>query len=113
MNKSGNEVDMLVFKSASKVGATKYAVKMVKDGTPIEDQVCNIDDAFDLDNSRWIDYRRRWNKEKGEWELSDEYGQVKDNQSKKVAPVKIQNLKYLRMQLNTEHHKEDFRDMGT
>lgn len=113
MNKHGNEIDMMVFKSAAKVGSTKYAVKMLKDGTSTEDQMCNIDDMFDLNNSRWIDYRRRWNEEKKEWELSDTYGQVQENQAKNVAPVKIQNLKYLRMQLNTEHHEEDFRNMGT
>ena len=51
MNKSGNELDMISFKSAVKVGASQNGVDMSKSGVSVEDQLCSIDDLFNNDSN--------------------------------------------------------------
>lgn len=108
MNKKDNQLDMISFKSAVKVGAHQNAVKMSKDGSETEEQICTIDDLFNLDSSNFIDYNKR-NGDKA----NENYGQINHRQNGKFAPVQIQSLSNLRMQLNTEHHDADSRNIGT
>ena len=109
MNKRDNQLDMISFKSAVKVGAHQNAVEMSKDGSSVEDQVCTIDDLFNSDSSNYIDY----NKNKADGKPNENYGTINHRSNGKFAPVQIQNLSNLRMQLNTEHHDADSRNIGT
>lgn len=109
MNKKDNQLDMISFKSAVKVGAHQNAVQMSKDGVSVKDQICSIDDMFDLDSSNYIDY----NKKDTDGNANKNYGGINHRQNGKFAPVQIQSLSNLRMQLNTEHHDADSRNIGT
>ena len=109
MNKRNNQLDMISFKSAVKVGAHQNAVEMSKNGASVEDQVCTIDDLFNSDSSNYIDY----NKNKADGNPNENYGTINHRSNGKFAPVQIQNLSNLRMQLNTEHHDADSRNIGT
>jgi len=92
MNKRGNELDMISFKSAVKVGGHQGAVKMSKDGASVEDQVCTIDELFDLESSNYINYDKNdISKENGG------YGSINHRNNGKFAPVQIQSLSNLRM----------------
>lgn len=109
MNLKGNELDMISFKSAVKVGAHQNGVKMSKDGVDVSEQVCTIDDLFNKSSAARIDYRVK-NKD---GEDNKDYGSVDRRYGDDFVPVQIQSLNNLRMQLNTEHHEEDFRNIGT
>lgn len=129
MNKSGNELDMISFKSAVKVGPSKNGVKMSKDGASVEDQLCSIDDLFNNDSNQAIDYRKTVYRKKigedGKPVIGEDgkevfekipnqnYGKQIYRHNDKVVPVQIQKLENLRMQLNTSAHKVDYRNIGT
>lgn len=105
MNLVGNEIDMIAFKSAVKVGATKNAphindgktlasiskdflIKTNKDGTKVPVKA----------NSQTIDYTTDI---------------IKPNDSKNTLAIGVQNLHNIRLQLNTSAHKADIRALGT
>ena len=129
MNKSGNELDMISFKSAVKVGASQNGVKMSKDDASVEDQICSIDDLFYNDSNQSIDYRKQISKavkgEDGKQKVDEKgkpifekvpnpnYGQQKYRHTPSAIPVQIQKLELLRMQLNTSAHKDESRNIGT
>ena len=108
MNRRGNELDMISFKSAVKVGGHQGAVKMSKDDASVEDQVCTIDELFDLESSNYINYDKNDISKK-----NGGYGSINHRNNGKFAPVQIQSLSNLRMQLNTESHAADSRNIGT
>jgi hypothetical protein len=104
MNRRGNELDMLSFKSAVKVGPAKNAAKMKADGATGENQLCSIDDLFNRKSSQYIDYDDNPD--------NADYGKTKSNPAGSV-PVEIQYLQNLRYQLNTEAHEAETRNIGT
>lgn len=104
MNKKGNELDMISFKSAVKVGASQKAAKMKEDGATGENQLCSIEDLFNKDSSQYIDYDDNAD--------NTNYGKTKSNATGSV-PVEIQYLQNLRYQLNTEAHEAESRNIGT
>jgi hypothetical protein len=59
MNQKGDELDMISFKSAVKVGGHQNAVKMSKDGAAVSEQVCTIDELFNKKSAASIDYSRK------------------------------------------------------
>ena len=98
MNKEGNEIDMISFKSAVKVGATKKALSfMNRNSTSPEQQLDVMSSDFEKDSDKSVNYK------------TDEVV----TKSGDTLPVKVENLKYLRMQLNTHAHESESRSLGT
>ena len=89
MNKSGNELDMISFKSAVKVGASQNGVKMSKDDASVEDQICSIDDLFYNDSNQSIDYRKQIS-----IVAKDESGKQKVDEKGKPIFEKVPNPNY-------------------
>ena len=93
MNKKGSELDFISFDSAVKVGAPQYQTSLYKKGVQILGQ---MSDDFLKESSEYI----------------TKSGNVK-HRSGDTQPVLIQDLKYLRYQLNTQSHKAHERAIGT
>lgn len=98
MNMEGNQIDMITFKSAIKVGAPQEGAEPVASGKSAKDVLSSIGDYLDKKNNKYIDYKSR---------------SVKENTGDNLLTVEIQDLKNLRMQLNTEAHEAEMRAIGT
>ena len=98
MNKSGNELDMIVFKSAAKVGAVQKGLQIISKDKTVQTSVSNISDEFSNDSDTHLDYST---------------GEVVNKESDNSLAVKVQDLNNLRLQLNTHAHEVDSRSIGT
>lgn len=94
-NSELGQIDMLAFKSAVKIGATKNAYSPTKD---VSDKSSQINPAIFNPSSKVIDYST---------------GSYVDQLYDELLPVKVQSLDNLRMQLNTSSHKDEERNLGT
>lgn len=100
MNMPGNEIDQLSFESAVKVGSSQnspYAYSENENGG----KVTTIGSLGD-----WID-------KKSASHINFEKDKEESGASGDTLPVVVQNLTFLRYQLNTESHKDDYRAIGT
>ena len=98
MNMEGNQIDMITFKSAIKVGAPQEGAQPVASGKNAEDVLSSIGDYLDKKSNKYIDYKSRT---------------VKENIGDNLLTVEVQDVKNLRMQLNTEAHEAEMRAIGT
>ena len=94
MNKAGNEIDMIGFNSAVKVGCNAGMYQPYEDGTT---QLGTIDDAINNDSNNNIDY---------------ETGEI-HSKSNDGLDVRVQNMNDLRLQLNTDAHEDTERKIGS
>lgn len=88
-------IDMLAFKSAVKYGGKKNAYDPTKG---VEDKSSQLNEEINLPSSNVVDY---------------ETGSAKPQSHDKMIATRIQSLEHLRMQLNTQSHKDIERDLGT
>ena len=99
MNKKGNELDMISFKSAVKVGAVQEGAKVVSEESSVEDAMSKLNEQLNNDSDVHLDYTT---------------GEVIKGKNKKGSlAVTVQDLHNLRMQLNTQAHESDLRAIGT
>lgn len=94
MNKPGNEIDMIGFNSAVKVGCNAGMYSPYEDGTT---QLGTIDDAINNGSNNSIDY---------------ETGEIHPK-SNEGLDVRIQSMNDLRLQLNTDAHEDTERKIGS
>lgn len=94
MNKAGNEIDMIGFNSAVKVGCNAGMYSPYEEGTT---QLGTIDDAINNDSNNNIDY---------------ETGEI-HSKSNDGLDVRIQSMNDLRLQLNTDAHEDTERKIGS
>lgn len=94
MNKPGNEIDMIGFNSAVKVGCNAGMYSPYEDGTT---QLDTIDDSINNDSNNNIDY---------------ETGEI-HSKSNDGLDVRIQSMNDLRLQLNTDAHEDTERKIGS
>lgn len=94
MNRPGNEIDMIGFNSAVKVGCNAGMYQPYEDGTT---QLGTINDAINNDSNNNIDY---------------ETGEI-HSKSNDGLDVRIQSMKDLRLQLNTDAHEDTERKIGS
>ena len=94
MNKVGNEIDMIGFNSAVKVGCNAGMYSPYEDGTT---QLGTIDDAINNDSNNNIDY---------------ETGEI-HSKSNDGLDVRVQSMNDLRLQLNTDAHEDTERKIGS
>lgn len=105
------QLDMVAFKSAVKVGGIKNAPSLVESIKPkydenghltnkedIEKSVTSLNEVLGKPSNKKIDY------------INDE---ISDNSSNESIPVSVQDLRELRLQLNTHAHESTERAMGT
>ena len=98
MNKAGNEIDMIAFKSAIKVGATKEGLQIIDEAAPVEKGTSQLSKVLQYDSNKSLDYSN---------------GEVLSNNNSNTVHVRIQDLKNLRLQLNTHAHEDLVRAIGT
>ena len=95
MNKPGNELDMVSFKSAVKVGGKQNAYNPYGKQA---DSLSSMNDAINNDSDYSINY---------------ETGEINQNSGDNTLAVTIQNINDIRLQLNTKAHESDERAIGT
>lgn len=100
MNKEGNEIDMIAFESAVKVGDNQNRYSPYnKDVKIIDGDITTMDDAINNESDQYIDRST---------------GEVKANTTEgSKLSVQIQDLNGIRMQLNTDAHEATERSIGT
>ncbi|QWM90615.1 hypothetical protein [uncultured phage cr61_1] len=98
MNKAGNELDMIVFKSAAKVGAVQNGLLIISKDKTVKTGVSDISDELSNDSDTRLDY---------------ETGEVINKEGNGSLAVKVLDLNNLRLQLNTHAHEVDSRSIGT
>lgn len=100
MNKDGNEIDMIAFESAVKVGDNQNRYSPYnKDVKIIDGDIKTMDDAINNDSDQYIDRST---------------GEVKANTTEgNKLSVQVQDLNGIRMQLNTDAHEATERSIGT
>lgn len=98
MNKVGNEIDMIAFKSAIKVGATKDGIEVISKDATTEKGTSHLSEMLKLDSNKALDYSN---------------GEIISNGIGNKISVRIQDLKNLRLQLNTHAHEDLVRAIGT
>ena len=97
MNKQGNQLDMISFKSAVKVGSVQKSF-VPAGGDTTENVLSKLNEKFNLNSNNSIDYNSDITR------TSDDIN---------TLPVEVQDLRYLRMQLNTHAHESEERAIGT
>ena len=97
MNRIGDEIDMITFKSAVKVGAVQNGLQLISDNSGVEDGVSKLSSLIDMNSDTSIDYKT---------------GIVTNKDSENSLSIKVQSLDNLRMQLNTKAHETDERMIG-
>lgn len=106
MNVEGNEIDMIAFKSAVKVGAVQNGAIPVRKDATIEDQVSHLSEDLNMNEDgtpvRANDQR-----------LNYENGEVISEDMDNSLSIKVQDLRNLRFQLNTKAHEHDERNLGS
>lgn len=95
MNTKGNEIDMIGFESAVKVGCNQGMYRPNAKGSV---DISSIDESIDRPSSASINYRT---------------GQVNGNFDKNSLVVQVQDLNNLHLQLNTDAHEDTERSLGT
>lgn len=95
MNKQGNELDMVSFKSAVKVGGRQNAYSPYGKQA---DSLSSMNEAINNDSDCSINY---------------ETGEINQNGGDNTLAVTIQNINDIRLQLNTKAHESDERAIGT
>ena len=95
MNLENNEIDMLAFESAVKVGAKQEMLSLVRDGDPLY----TLNDFLNSQSTIRID------KSTG--------APASNSVTEKMINVGVQELSCLRKQLNTESHEDVMRNIGT
>lgn len=100
MNKEGNEIDMIAFESAVKVGDNQNRYSPYnKDVKIIDGDITTMDDAINNDSDQYIDRST---------------GEVKANTTEgNKLSVQVQDLNGIRMQLNTDAHEATERSIGS
>lgn len=100
MNKDGNEIDMIAFESAVKVGDNQNRYSPYnKDVDIIDGDITTMDDAINNESDQYIDRST---------------GEIKANTTEgNKLSVQIQDLNGIRMQLNTDAHEATERSIGT
>lgn len=100
MNKEGNEIDMIAFESAVKVGDNQNRYSPYnKDVKIIDGDITTMDDAINNESDQYIDRST---------------GEVKANTTEgSKLSVQVQDLNGIRMQLNTDAHEATERSIGT
>lgn len=98
MNQKGNELDMVSFKSAVKVGAIQKGVDAVEQNS-VENAMSVLSKELNQQSSVHLDYTT------GE--------EIPVGKSKASIGVTVQDLHNLRMQLNTQAHDAELRSIGT
>lgn len=108
MNAKGNEIDMIAFKSAVKVGAHQNGANPINpNNKKVETQTSNLSEQLKVNPDGTPMY------------LSDKsinYNNGSENKphtGDKTVGVAIQSMKNLRLQLNTHAHEADTRNIGT
>lgn len=96
MNKSGNEIDMITFESAVKVGDNQNRFTPYKDLKDDPGEDFNFKD-LSLDSDKHL----------------DENNSVVENKSNKTLAISVQSLNGLRWQLNTDAHEAESRGIGS
>lgn len=96
MNKSGNEIDMITFESAVKVGDNQNRFTPYKDLKDDPGKDFNFKD-LSLDSDKHL----------------DENNSVVENKSSKTLAISVQSLNGLRWQLNTDAHEAESRGIGS
>ena len=95
MNTKDNEIDMIGFESAVKVGCNQGMYRPNAKGSV---DISFIDESIDRPSSASINYRT---------------GQVNGNFDKNALTVQVQDLNNLHLQLNTDAHEDTERSLGT
>lgn len=90
MNRPGQEIDMMAFESAVKVGLEQRIYTPYKSGK-------FAFDGLDKNSGKFL----------------DQNGEVKSSNRKDVLNVRVQSMRNLRLQLNTEAHDATERSLGT
>lgn len=110
-DESLGNIDMIAFKSAVKVGAVQQAPSLVDGIKPKYDENGKLQNIDEIKNatSQISDVINRPVNKRINY-LTDE---VIPNVSENTLPVSIQNLKNLRLQLNTHAHETSERSIGT
>lgn len=100
MNMEGNEIDMVTFESAVKVGGHQHKYQPFENKTT---DISTLDEALNKKSSVYL------SKE------DSDYGDPKwlDNSDGSLLDVQVQDLSGLRLQLNTDAHSADSRAIGT
>lgn len=98
MNRKGNELDMISFKSAVKVGAIQKGADVVEQNN-VENAMSALNKELNQQSSVHLDYTT------GE--------EISAGKSKSCIGVTVQDLHNLRMQLNTQAHDAELRAIGT
>ena len=96
MNKSGNEIDMITFESAVKVGDNQNRFTPYNDLKDDPGEDFNFKD-LSLDSDKYL----------------DENNSVVENKSSKTLAISVQSLNGLRWQLNTDAHEAESRGIGS
>lgn len=96
MNKSENEIDMITFESAVKVGDNQNRFTPYKDLKNDPGKDFNFKD-LSLDSDKHL----------------DENNSVVENKNSKTLAISVQSLNGLRWQLNTDAHKAESRGIGS
>lgn len=99
MNQDGNEIDMVIFESAVKVGLTKEKYKFYSGET----------NDFNTDK----DFNNAWQNQKSTSTIQSESGLPSTHVEDGKLVVKLQDIDGLRLQLNTHAHEADSRSVGT
>lgn len=95
MNRKGDEIDMIGFESAVKVGCNQGMYRPNAKGSV---DISSIDEAIDKPSSASVNYRT---------------GEVKGSFDKDALVVQVQDLDNLHLQLNTDAHEDTERSLGT
>ena len=99
MNMEGNELDMVTFESAVKVGGHQHKYSPFEKGTK---DISSLDEAINKKSSVYISKK------------DSEYGEARQNNSdEELLSVQVQDLRGLRLQLNTDAHHNSMRAIGT
>lgn len=106
MNAKGNEIDMIAFKSAIKVGAVQNGAKVMNENADVEHQVSDLSEQLKLNDDNTPVYVNDQN-------LNYTNGETISNNTSNTLSIKIQDLNNLRFQLNTKAHEHDERNIGT
>lgn len=100
MNMKGNELDAISFESAVKSGAAK-----------------NAPNAYDENNNKGrvttIGELGSWIGKESSKHINYAIDKEEENSSQDVIPVVVQDITFLRYQLNTQSHEADSRAIGT
>lgn len=99
MNQVGNELDMISFKSAVKVGAIQDGAEPINKKASVEEAMNNLNEQLNQSSDKHLDY------------FTGEV--VPGAQQGHAIAVTVQDLSNLRMQLNTQAHEAELRSIGT